>query len=217
MFYAYSTLSYWGRGMSSAWIANVSSAPPRRPRTADVRSALVQAAVAVLERDGLPGLTVRAVAAEAGVAPMGVYNHLHGKDGLLVAALAQAFDNLTAAATWPADLPPDEAFLETGRRYRRFALAAPSAYSLMFGAAGESVHERLASHADPAFEALLGIVRAGQQAGVIRDGDVQTIAMTIWSTVHGAVSLELTLSIPTEEAVPIYDATLQTLARGLAP
>ena len=100
-------------------------APAAAARTADVRSALVQAAVAVLERDGLPGLTVRAVAAEAGVAPMGVYNHLHGKDGLLVAALAQAFDNLTAAVTWPADLPPDEAFLETGRRYRRFALAAP--------------------------------------------------------------------------------------------
>ena len=87
----------------------------------------------------------------------------------------------------------------------------------MFGGAGDAVHEQLGPHADPAFEGLLGIVRAGQQAGVIRDGDVQQIAMTIWSTVHGAVSLELALALPADEAVPIYEATLATLTRGLAP
>jgi AcrR family transcriptional regulator len=47
----------------------------------------VSAAEAVLVKDGPGGLTVRAVAAEAGIAPMGVYNRFGGKDGLVDALL----------------------------------------------------------------------------------------------------------------------------------
>jgi len=52
------------------------SEPGRRSRTpsAEVERELLSAAEAVLVRDGPGGLTVRAVAAEAGIAPMGVYN-----------------------------------------------------------------------------------------------------------------------------------------------
>jgi hypothetical protein len=43
---------------------------------------LLNAAEGVLVKDGLRGLTVRAVAAEAGVAPMSVYNQFGGKAAL---------------------------------------------------------------------------------------------------------------------------------------
>ena len=60
---------------------------PAKPRTrtsaAEIRSSLIRAGRTILERDGEAGLTVRAVAAEAKVAPMGVYNHFDGRDGLL--------------------------------------------------------------------------------------------------------------------------------------
>src|SRR6201987_4474698 len=73
--------------------------PARRGRTpsADVERELLAAAEAVLVRDGPGGLTVRAVAAEAGIAPMGVYNRLGGKDGLVDALLIKGFDRLRAA------------------------------------------------------------------------------------------------------------------------
>src|ERR687893_273816 len=48
--------------------------PTQRTPSRDLEAALVDAAERVLVRDGLRGLTVRAVATEAGVAPMGVYN-----------------------------------------------------------------------------------------------------------------------------------------------
>src|SRR5256885_16863778 len=59
----------------------------RRPRTpsAQVASELLNAAERVLAEDGMRGLTVRAVAAKAGVAPMSVYNQFGGKAGLLAA------------------------------------------------------------------------------------------------------------------------------------
>ena len=68
----------------------------RRGRTpsADVERELLAAAETVLVRDGPGGLTVRAVAAEAGIAPMGVYNKLGGKDGLVDALLIRGFDRL---------------------------------------------------------------------------------------------------------------------------
>ncbi|HEY4993338.1 MAG TPA: helix-turn-helix domain-containing protein, partial [Nakamurella sp.] len=66
-----------------------SPAAPRTDRTGatrtpsrDIELALVDAAERVLVRDGPGAVTVRAVAIEAGVAPMGVYNRFGGKDGL---------------------------------------------------------------------------------------------------------------------------------------
>src|ERR1700735_3026373 len=71
----------------------------RRGRTpaADVERELLAAAEAVLVREGPGGLTVRAVATEAGIAPMGVYNRLGGKDGLVDALLIRGFDRLPGA------------------------------------------------------------------------------------------------------------------------
>src|ERR1700721_982094 len=79
--------------------AATGSPAPRRGRTpsADVERELLAAAEAVLVRDGPGGLTVRAVAAEAGIAPMGVYNRLGCKDGLVDALLIKGFDRLRAA------------------------------------------------------------------------------------------------------------------------
>src|SRR5260370_1676077 len=78
-----------------------------RPPSPDIGRELVWAAEAVLIRDGPGGVTVRAVAAQAGIAPMGVYNRLGGKDGLVDALLIRGFDRLRAALAGgaQADLP----------------------------------------------------------------------------------------------------------------
>jgi len=73
--------------------------PIRSTRTpsVDVHGLLLTAADAVLRREGLAGVTVRGVAAEAGVAPGGVYSRFGGKDGLIDALLIRGFDDLGAA------------------------------------------------------------------------------------------------------------------------
>jgi TetR/AcrR family tetracycline transcriptional repressor len=47
------------------------------------RDAVVAAALTVLRRDGLPGVSMRRVAAELGVAPNALYSHVADKDALL--------------------------------------------------------------------------------------------------------------------------------------
>ena len=65
-----------------------------RTRSRDVQQNLLDAAEAVLAREGLAGVTIREVAAEAGVAPMGVYNRFGSKDGLIGALVMRSFDLL---------------------------------------------------------------------------------------------------------------------------
>lgn len=201
-------------------------AAPRK-RTADVRSALVDAAWWVLEHDGAAGLTVRAVAAKAGVAPMGVYNHLHDKNGLLTAVLTRGFDEFAVALAQPPDLSPLERLMSTGRAYRRFALEHPVAYGLMFGGSSTDLDPdvenprpdtvALSEAGGRAFARLISVIEIGQAAGLIRADPSEQIAWTVWSAVHGAVSLELAGSLPPTASSPSYEAVLDMITRGIAP
>jgi AcrR family transcriptional regulator len=197
----------------------------RRGRTpsADIERELLTAAEAVLVRDGPGGLTVRAVAAEAGIAPMGVYNRLGGKDGLVDALLIRGFDRLRAAIETSmndASEPSVRArLLACGLSYRKFALANPHFYAIMFEDA--IPHERdnpeVGEHAQAAFGALVRSVELAGAAGVIDAPDPVEAAQQIWSAVHGAVALELRGLVLTPDPAHTYRAFLDTLFRGLAP
>src|SRR3712207_1232730 len=165
----------------------------QRTPSRDVQGALVDAAERVLVRDGLGGLTVRAVATEAGVAPMGVYNRFGSKDGLVAAVLVRGFDGLRTAVTEDADPDPVRRLVVSGRNYRRFALAHPQHYGAMFGGwrLPTEASTELVQHASAAFEGLVDHVRYAMALGAVRTGDPVETAQLIWSAVHGAVSLEL--------------------------
>ena len=190
-----------------------------RTRSIDVQTALEEAAHRVLLRDGPAAVTVRAVAAEAGVAPMGVYNHLGGKDGLVASILIRGFDGLTAAISAGDEPDPVVRMRTCGERYRTFALENPQHYAVMFEAAlpmeteSPVVHE----HAEASFMALVDKVQYGVSHGAIRPGDAFDTAQQIWSTVHGAVALELKGLVLTPDPAATYAELLELLIRGLAP
>ena len=197
----------------------------RRGRTpsADVERELLTAAEAVLVRDGPGGLTVRAVAAEAGIAPMGVYNRLGGKDGLVDALLIRGFDrlraSLEAAMSDTAETDLRTRFVSCGLSYRQFALANPHFYAIMFEDA--IPHERdnpeVVEHARATFGALVRIVELAAAVGVLAAPDPVEAAQQIWSAVHGATALELKGLVLTPDAEKTYLTLLTTLSRGLAP
>ena len=193
----------------------------RRSRTpsAEVERELLSAAEAVLVRDGPGGLTVRAVAAEAGIAPMGVYNRLGGKDGLVDALLIKGFDRLRAAIESPDDPDMRTRLRDGGLRYREFALANPYFYAIMFEDAIPREHEsaEVEEHARACFGALVRAVEMASAAGVIAAPDPLEAAQQIWSAVHGAVALELRGLVLTEDPAATYGAFLDTMIRGLAP
>lgn len=194
----------------------------QRTPSRDVHGALVDAAERVLVRDGLAGLTVRAVAGEAGVAPMGVYTRFGNKDGLLAAVLVRGFDALAAGIGGEDGDPPRERLVGCGRRYRRFALAHPQHYEAMFGttvspaARAAATTAELAEHAGAAFGVLVTEVSRAMDAGVLRRADPAETAQVIWSAVHGAVTLELAGVTQVADPGATFERLLATVVAGLS-
>ncbi|MDP9221852.1 MAG: TetR/AcrR family transcriptional regulator [Actinomycetota bacterium] len=193
---------------------------PVRARTPsqDVEQNLLDAAEAVLVREGLGGVTVRAVATEAGVAPMGVYNRFGSKDGLIEALVMRSFDLLREAVADRGETDPVERLRRSGQRYRQFALSHPQHYNVIFVSPPDREGREspeLEQHARAAFEALVGHVVYGIASGVLREGDPVDLAQQIWSTVHGAVSLELNQMVLTEDPGVTYEHLLDLLTAGL--
>jgi AcrR family transcriptional regulator len=199
--------------------ANTAAGRRARTPSTDIQRELIAAAETVLVRDGPGGLTVRAVAAQAGIAPMGVYSRLGGKDGLVDELLIIGFDRLRDAIAG-GDEPDRLARLRAcGQRYRQFALANPHFYAIMFE--GAIPHEfdsvQVAEHAAAAFDALVANVEVAAAAGGIAAADPRAVAQQIWSNVHGAVALELKGLLQTDDAEAVYRAGVDTMLRGLAP
>lgn len=208
--------------MPSMPAATPRSTRATRTRSQDVEQNLLDAAEAVLMREGLAGVTVRAVAAEAGVAPMGVYNRFGSKDGLIDALVMRSFDLLREAVTDRGEVDPLERLSASGRRYREFALSHPQHYSVIFisppsgaGPHGPTDDPEVGEHARAAFEALVAHVVYGLEAGALRPGDPVELAQQIWSTVHGAVSLELNQMVLTDDPAATYEHLLALLLAGL--
>jgi len=199
---------------------SATGAPARRQRTpsSDIERELISAAEAVLLRDGPAAVTVRAVAAEAGIAPMGVYNRLGGKDGLVDALLIRGFDGLRAAISGGDQPDMLERLRVCCLRYRQFALTNRYYYAIIFE--GALPHDfdspEVGEHALAAFGELLRYVELAAAAGAIDAPDPREAAQQIWNITHGAVTLELQGLVLTPDPEATYRATLETMFRGLA-
>ncbi len=79
----------------------------RRPRASLSREAIVDAAVVILDEDGLDGLTMRAVADRLGAGTMSLYRHVASRDELLDLVVSRLLDGVITGArsgNWRRDL-----------------------------------------------------------------------------------------------------------------
>ena len=191
---------------------------PVRTRTpsVEVTASLESAALELLEESGPQALTVREVAARAGVAPMGVYSRFGSKDGLLQALFATGFGMLDAAIEEPSSAGALHRLLLSAHAYRRFALDHPQLYHLMFEqmAALELTEESIDS-ARRAFATLVRHVTACMDTGELAPGDAVEVSQQMWSAIHGAVSLEIADVHFARDRERSYAAMIEAMLIGL--
>lgn len=158
----------------------------------NLREALIEAALEILERDG-EDLTLRAAAKLAGVSHTAPYNHFADKEALLAATAVQGFEKLTAAveaARLTAGSDMGDQLVATAHAYVFFAAEQPALFRLMFGPRKANAEDvRTAGLA--AFNALVEVMRDGMAAGTFRDGDPRAAAFAAWSLVHGMSQLAI--------------------------
>jgi AcrR family transcriptional regulator len=164
----------------------------------DLHEALLKAAEQVLERDGLPGLTLRAVAREAGVSHAAPTHHFGDLTGLVseLAAIGFRQFNATMKAAGASGTTLLEKGMANAKAYVAYARAHPGMYALMFRSPERLDHSRPSLHeaSEAAFAGLAGSVAASRQEQISKESlslDQAAAIARNWSLVHGFTMLLL--------------------------
>ncbi len=167
----------------------------RRYHHGALRSALIEAALAILGREGAAGLTLRAVARQAGVSHMAPYHHFRDRAALVAAVAQHGFQELERfvreRATRAGD--PLSGFQAAAVAYVVFGVRSPALYRVMFGpeVARMDDHPDLQRAARAAFALVGEGAERCRAAGLLRAGLGPDTAALIWAWLHGLVMLVL--------------------------
>ena len=170
--------------------------PDQKYHHGDLKNALIQAGVEILSQEGTGGLSLRKVALRAGVSHNAPYSHFPDKQSLIAAISTEGFyrlyDELDAAISSHPDDPRQQ--LQQGAwAYAQFAIHNTETFKIMFSGVLEKEKEYPAfvEVSQKAFNRVVDVVRACQQAGVLRSGSPEVMAVAVWGQIHGIVSLML--------------------------
>jgi AcrR family transcriptional regulator len=159
----------------------------------DLRSALLTAGEAMVERVGVEALSLRELTREIGVSNNAPRRHFPSKQVLLDALALQGFERLGAVLNRAAaSTEPDfmRRLIKVAHAHIRFAMKHRSLLRLMFAAK----HRPDASPEliDASHKALMAgplTIAYGQSIGAVVAGEPQRLAITVFSAVEGLVSL----------------------------
>jgi AcrR family transcriptional regulator len=191
--------------------------PTMRERyRAQVRQEVKDAALGQLAEAGPGGLSISAIGKQLGVSGPALYRYFASRDDLLTELVIDAYrdlaNSLAAATSQAPDANPRGRFEALARAYRRWALAEPHRYRLLFGPPlpGYEAHaQRLVEASRVAMHLLLDVLREfkvvaklpqrlaaeltawAQQHNQCVEPGTALHAVLIWSQLHGIVTLEI--------------------------
>ena len=151
----------------------------------NLRQALLEAALLILERDGEAGLGLRDLARAVGVSAAAPYRHFDSRAALLEALAVTGFQRFTAAMEAISGTNPPDLMAAMGKTYVLFALDNANLFRLMFSPQlKKDGRPGLRMAADMAFDTLRHI-----SGGDTRTGRIAALAA--WARVHGLAVLLL--------------------------
>ena len=151
----------------------------------NLRQALLEAALIILEKDGEAGLGLRDLARAVGVSAAAPYRHFDSRAALLEALAVTGFQRFSAAMSAVAESAPADPMAAMGKTYVLFALENANLFRLMFSPQlKKDGRPGLRMAADAAFDTLRHVVGGDVQTGRIK-------ALAAWAKVHGLAILLL--------------------------
>jgi AcrR family transcriptional regulator len=160
----------------------------------DLRRALLDAGLELLESKDASELSLRAVARKANVSAAAPYHHFANKAELLDTIAAEGFvllEHEIRAAMEQADEDCGGELSAGGAAYVHFALAHPSHFRVMFRK-GEEEHAPIVDAASAAvFALLVEGVQCWLQDHGRADEDARPYILLCWAAIHGIAMLLL--------------------------
>lgn len=192
--------------------------PTRRARVREATREEIKAlARTQMAASGTASLTLNAIARAMGMVPSALYRYFPDRDALITALIVDAFERLSVTLQ-AADAGRDYGarLLSAAGAYRRWALANPVDFQLVFGNPIPDYHapsDQTGPAMQRVFAVFLNIINAAHAAGCLRP--VQAFRLSVlavctpddlfstypslvmysgldgWATMHGVVTLEL--------------------------
>lgn len=160
----------------------------------EYRDRILASACELLVKEGPQALSMRRLAKKVGVTAPALYRHFSNKEDVLVELVGEAF-KLFSQYLYRAleGGTATERFSLTGRYYLQYALEHPQFYELLHGAHEIMGHEALpreaSKHACAVSQFMVDRVREGMECGMLKPGDPQDVARTIWALTHGLITI----------------------------
>jgi len=198
-----------------------------RPKTHDdtLRGRLLDQAGRLLSEQGPAALSLRKLASDVGTSTTAVYSLFGGKPQLMRELYREAFFRFgQRLSSSPRTGDPVSDLRQLGLTYRDSALADPHMYAVMFSRPipGFEPDEQARAEAVELTQPLLDLVGEVAKSGLLVDEPVERVALGLWATVHGLVSLELNQNapeglVPEEHFAQVVDATFRGWLRFPEP
>lgn len=160
----------------------------------NLRQALVEAALSLIEAKGPQGFTLSEAAKTAGVTPAAVYRHFQGREDLLAEVARQGYEifaDLMENAFEKGQPSALASFESTGRAYLAFARKFPGHYQAMFES-GLSLNRdpelaRVAARAQGVLERAAA--ELSQHIPAEKRPPAAMFSAHVWAMSHGVVEL----------------------------
>jgi AcrR family transcriptional regulator len=191
----------------------------KRYHHGELRSALIAAALVMLERDGPAAITLRGLARVLGVSPMAPYHHFDDRAALLAAVAAAGFDRLTQrkieSQAQESDAPKSSLIAGTAS-YVAFVIENPNLFRLMLSNEFADQHRypdlrRAAAAPAGLLISRIGDLLAGTGQTALSPRDC---AQMLWGFAHGIGTLALDGQIAPADADRIARAGARSIIEG---
>ncbi len=181
-----------------------------RPRSGEERlsrQAILEAALRIVDTEGLDAMTMRRLASTLGVNPMSIYHHLPNKAAVFAGLAELVFGQLESAA--PDDSVPWQDELVDAARAYRAALRAHPNLALQVLSDTSAVSDVVVVTVEPFYRAL---DRAG-----LTPRQIFEVVNTIIDFLHGFSLGEASVQAETFDLAPDLLQRVQNLPAGKAP
>lgn len=190
-------------------------------QVADFREHLCELATRRFAERGAAGVTLRALADEAGCSRMTPYRYFKDKAEILAAVRTAGFKRLADASEEAArtERDPSQRLEALGRSFLRFAREEPHAYRVMYEISHEDEHRypELVKQIQRTQQPMLDTVEECVRAGVV-EGDPLDVTHVLWAGLHGVNALHLADKLHLGRDVDeLSDAMISFLGRAMSP
>ncbi|HUB60267.1 MAG TPA: TetR/AcrR family transcriptional regulator [Puia sp.] len=191
----------------------------------EIRKLILDASIKLFSNEGFGNVTIRKIADLIEYSPTTVYLYFKDKDEIFAALHDIGFQKMTEANQDLATINnPLLRLHKMGENYLQFGMENPEFYNLMFIMNEPmKVFDEMGcdwNAGDAALSVLKATVAECMDKGYIAKGDAQLVSLSVWSFVHGLVSLaireRLEKFVPQQEMLmPVMKASLNWLVNNI--